>query len=697
MTNRGLPLHPIQRVYSRKMTVDEPSANRRGARLAGVLDRAREQGFVGRVAQRESFGTSLSGAGSRLHLVHGPGGIGKTALLETLARQAAREGLRVAYLDAREVACSESAVTAALGENADVLLVDDYQLLEPLDDWFRKQLLPTLPETSVTVLAGRSPPRLEWSLDPGWRSLVQIHELDVLDFAESSELLAKVGVPESDRGPLARLGRGHPLALAMLGDVASAGIAPAQLSDAPDVVATLCRMIVDDIPDLAHRAGLATCAHASRMTHDLLVHTVGVRADEVWSWLEARPYVHRGEVGLFVHDVVREIFEAEFAQRAPGAFSDLHRRVKVYFRQRLADPHETHPDRAAAELLMLSRKGPMAEQAGELREGGLIPIARATSHDHAEIADMIAEGEGPESAALAVRWMKAQPGSIYRARSDTGVIGFAMQIYLPVDDEGLETADPVAAAILRAVEEHGPLRPGERINVNRFAGASSRYQRHPLVLLVNGVSCILEWGREQAAWTFIVIIEDELYGPYFEYIGLQRMFSLDYFGHPLVGYGWDRRRFPVASHSELMARRELSGESGPPPSSMLRAAPLSAADFAAAARDALVALGRPDRLSDSPLLESALVDPGTTDPVGELTRVLLASISGLADEPRGDEHRRVLERTYLRGAPSQEVAAELLGLTFSTFRRRLAAAQERFIEVLWAIEIGVRRPPAASE
>jgi hypothetical protein len=56
----------------------------------------------------------------------------------------------------------------------------------------------------------------------------------------------------------------------------------------------------------------------------------------------------------------------------------------------------------------------------------------------------------------------------------------------------------------------------------------------------------------------------------------------------------------------------------------------------------------------------------------------------------GQELQRVLDRTFLHPAPSQEAAAEVLGLSFSTYRRRLAAAIDAVTDVLWAVEIGER-------
>ncbi len=643
---------------------------------------------------------SLDGTSAvRVHLVHGPGGIGKSTLLDACARAAARRGLTAVYVDAREIEPTAAALLVAVGERAartgvaepDLLLLDGFELVAHLDAWFRGELVPSRPGGSVTVLAGRTMPASEWRHDAGWRELTQVHELGILDEEESRALLDRYGVAPEDGGDLARVGRGHPLALAMLAeasaDAPSDAPAIARLADAPAVVAALCARIVDDIPDEAHRTGLATCAHATRMTQDLLSRIVGARAAEVWAWLESRSYVRRGEIGLFLHDVVREAFEAEFAQRSPDAYAALHVAIRNYFLERLFDPADPRPDRAAAEILLTHRAGPLADQTAALRDAGQLSIARADAADVAGIVDLIRHAEGDRVADLARRYAEEQPHGIYRVRSDTGVEAFATQFYLPTDGP-LDTDDPGARAVLAAVAEHGPLRPGERINVNRFAGASGRYMGDPAVLLVNGVACILEWAREPAAWTFIFTVEDERYGRYFEYLGLRRMIEVS-MGHGRhVGYGWDRRRFPAPLLFELMARRELTGEIGPPPADLVRPAPLSRDEFTRAVRAALSDLAYPDRLAGSPLTASALTDPTQPIPGEALQATLRQAIVALDRAPGGDEHRRVLERTYLHGTASQEAAAEILGLPFSTYRRHLARAHDRLVESLWAVEVG---------
>ncbi len=70
-------------------------------------------------------------------------------------------------------------------------------------------------------------------------------------------------------------------------------------------------------------------------------------------WLASRPYVRHGSVGLYLHDLVREPFQAEFRHRSPDAYLELHRTVRGYFEQRLADPAELHPERTGlAEIVV---------------------------------------------------------------------------------------------------------------------------------------------------------------------------------------------------------------------------------------------------------------------------------------------------------------------------------------------------------
>ena len=74
--------------------------------------------------------------------------------------------------------------------------MDGYELLAPLDGWFRTQFLPARPAGALTVVAGREAPAAAWWLDQGWRRLVSVHRLDELDDADSRDLLLGLGVTD---------------------------------------------------------------------------------------------------------------------------------------------------------------------------------------------------------------------------------------------------------------------------------------------------------------------------------------------------------------------------------------------------------------------------------------------------------------------------------------------------------------------
>jgi hypothetical protein len=307
------------------------------AHLGDLLDAARRQRLVGRRRELASFDDALHGRSSRRVLqVHGQGGIGKTTLLREFAVRARAADRTVVQLDGREVDPSPQGVATAvrlgLGCRDDdrpvaglldgvVLLVDGYDQLAPIDGWLRDELLPGLRADTVVVLAGRHPPTAPWRTDPGWQHLVAVHRLEPFNPAEGSELLARAGVQPPARQQLVRLGRGHPLTLALLADLAAGGEVPETLADAPDLISALLESFLDDLPSDAHRTGLVTCAIAWLTTEDLLRRLVGADAATVWQWLARRPFIATTQRGQRIHDLARDVLDAEFQSREPAPYS----------------------------------------------------------------------------------------------------------------------------------------------------------------------------------------------------------------------------------------------------------------------------------------------------------------------------------------------------------------------------------------
>ena len=657
--------------------------------LGDLLETARRQRFVGRGRELAGFDAALDGRSpTRVLFVHGEGGIGKTTLLAEFRARAVAAGRAVVQVDGRDIDPSPDGMAMAVRLAADqdavtVLLVDGYEQLAPIDGWLRDEFVPGLGAETVVALAGRDAPSPPWRTDPGWRQLVSVHRLDHFDAAESGHLLDQAGVAPPDREHLMRLGRGHPLAMALLADLAVAGTVPDTLADAPDLMSALLESFVRDAPSEAHLTGLAACVIAWLTTEDLLARLVGADAPEVWRWLARRPFITNGPHGLTIHDLARDVLDAEFERRAPERYHDYHRTIHAHavtgLRRATGFDRQVYGQR----LLFLLRNSPLTGALSALRARGSTTVVPARPAEHDQVCSIVERYEGPVSAGLLRSWVTGQPDNLSVVRAGDRVAGFAYQVFCP-SGSSLEERDPVVRACLQHVQFTGPARPGELVNIARFiGGATEDHQRDPYAVLAACVSSVVEWLTRPLAWSFCVFVDHEYWLPLFDHAAFDPVVDLDVGGRRHVAVGIDWRRLPVDRWLVLMRERGHSGGTGPAPAALICPPPLDRARFDAAVRSALQTLHRPDQLGANPLIGSALA--ATAD---QLRTTIEQAVACLANEPKGAQLHAVLNRTYLRPAPTREAAAEVLNLPFSTYRRYLAKALEQVSDLLWTVEIG---------
>jgi hypothetical protein len=85
--------------------------------------------------------------------------------------------------------------------------------------------------------------------------------------------------------------------------------------------------------------------------------------------------------------------------------------------------------------------------------------------------------------------------------------------------------------------------------------------------------------------------------------------------------------------------------------------------------------------------ERAGAAAGPAERGGALGAILDEAADLLKASPREKKLYRVIYHTYLHPASTQERAAELLDLPFSTYRRHLKVGVARLTEVLWQWEL----------
>ena len=691
------------------------------ARMADRLSAARHQLFVGRAGEREFFRSALAAAEwpFQLLLVFGPGGVGKTALLREMAYQCAETNMPVAYVDARNVEPSPDPFLNALRRTLDlashesplsflashpsrfVILIDTVETLAPLGNWLREAFLPQLPENTLVVMAGREPPSIAWHADPGWQTLIRALPLRNLNPEEGRSFLTKRSVPAAQHRAVLDFTHGHPLALSLVADVfAQRPDIEFEPEAAPDVVRVLLAQLVQKVPGPAHRAALEACAMVRLMTEGLLsAMLANPEVHDLFEWLRGLSFVESGRHGLFPHDLAREALSADVRWRNPDWYAELHRRARSYYVDRLQRLQGQEQRRILYDLVFLHRDNPAVRPYFEWAESGSVFTDTMHAGDEPALLAMVARHEGEDSARIAAYWFAKHPQRVYVFRETTRQpIGFLALVALHEADEDDMDFDPAARAALEYLRQHAPLRPGEVATLFRFWMDRDTYQAVSPTqsrAFVNAVQHYLT--TPGLAFTLFPCAEPDFWATVFAYADLARIPEADFEvgGRRYGVYGHDWRRVPPVAWMTLLAEREIASGSEPAqPTSIETLIVLSESDFAASLHDVLRNFTRPAALRGSPLLRSRLIadrvglkaDPA--ERVAVLQSLVKESLESLQASPRDTKLYRAVYHTYLQPAPTQEKAAELLDLPFSTYRRHLKAGISRMTQMLWRQEIG---------
>jgi hypothetical protein len=652
--------------------------------LGQRLGELRRRAFTGRAEEIALFRAALTTPG--VVFLHGPGGVGKSALLDAYAEIAAADGLDVLRADARDVGLGPDRPPLPVPGGRAVVLIDTYELLEPLDSWVRGHYLPSLPAETLVVLAGRNPPGPGWRADPAWRELLRVRALGNLSPADGKAYLAGQRLPQASHARLMKLSHGHPLTLSMLADAERRGTGSRRLGDLPGVVSAVLARMIDEVPGPAHRTALEICARLPVTTEELLRTVLGDDAGPLFSWLRTLSFVEEGPRGLYPHDVVRAALDADLRWRDPIRYGELARTLAGALLE------QVRATRDPAERLRLVTEEIVLAGTRSRVESCTTPPATAEAYadeprdgDRAAIAAMTLRWQGPEQARLAASWLDRDPAAFRVFRTPAGEPrGYAACLDL-TDGPG-DSGDPGAEAMWRYAGEHMPPRPGERIRAWRFFVDRDHGQRpSPSTTLFAACQTLAAVTLDDTACTLIGAYADgEAWGPTMEHLDYRRAAGADYTagGTTWPVYAHDWRRTDAGEWIALLSAREAGRRDTRRP----EIAVLSRPDFAAALRAALRDLGEPERLAGNPLLRSRAVlrgTPGGSPPAAALRDLIEAGTATLP-APLGE----LVEHTFLRHGGPQERVAELLHLSFNTYRRRRDKAVDQLTDWLWSRETG---------
>ena len=684
--------------------------------VAGLLARVTDSRFIGRERELATFNAAIAAdrAPFTVLYVHGAGGVGKTTLLRRFASLAADAGRGVIALDARDIQPSRQALLKALegtGKPAGVariddiglaertvLLVDTYELLLDLDAWVRDSLLPALPSTTLVVLAGRSPPALQWRTDVGWHALTRVMPLDNFAPAEAATFLESRGIQPARHGAALDFAHGHPLALSLVSDVimARGGVTPFDPGREPDVVGQLLGLFLQSVPHERARQALEICAIARVTDEPLLRELVG--ADEgsaAFAWLRSQSFVESGARGLYPHDLAREVLLADASWRDFTAMRMLARRINRALHARIAAASPANRQRLLMDALYVTRTNPTNADFFDWAALGDVRVEPAAPEDIDWIVRLIAKHEGARSASLAREWWRVQPDAFHvMRRADESCFGLLALVDL---SSRAAPADPAVPAALDVVARHGPVGRGEGVVPLRGWMHAEEYQAVTAAINLSAMHvvsrCMTQPGM---AWNFVSMANPQFWAAHFAGVNFARV--------PEADFEVEGRRYGVFAHDWRIEPPAdwVMGAGIPMPFGVdagrgaqgLRA--MGADAFREAVRTALRHYPRPEALANSELLLASHIVPagisGMTERVVALRGALREAADALAGNPKDCKLHRAVWLTYFEPLATQEQVAERLGLPFSTYRHHLTRAIDRICAHLWLRELAAPRP-----
>jgi len=644
-----------------------------------LQDEELARAYVNREGELALVRAALDALGSdaattRVFVVHGSAGIGKSSFCRMARRLARERGIAIVehVFDAR----APSPPSPPKLEVSPALLLVDGVASGDDEHARRRALLGALRPGVVALVEIRGAPSAGWRREPGWGSLIVPIELRPLREDEAREMLARRGVPAEAQPELLAFARGNPLALGLLADaqLRAPGVA-LRVRDSPDLLARLCDELVSSLPDAEHGHALEVATLLRTTTEDAIGELVGTsRARELFAWLCGLSFMVAQSNGIYPHELAREVLARNLAWRNPRRREELVRKARAYV---VHDLTATGDDVYGA----FTQLGHLVPNDAPAR-GFLVlppdfecrPVALEERHKEAIVA-MTRRHEGDASAHLAARWLDRAPAGVrVVVGADDEVLGFVLIVFVDsIAACGMDD-DPVLAYTRRKSEElfRGP--PSGRVSLVRYWMGRDEHQgpcattAALAALTVNAVvaegvalafhTCTHEAAIASRAAVGALVLDEVV-------VGTQR--------HTMVTV--DRRGLgPLEWIDQIPILKR-----GPPPHAA-DATRLDREAFDAAVRAALREIHDENRLSANALAATALVE-ARSDRGAALGAVIRDAMNAVADAPG-----RALRAAHAERGRSQEDSAEALGLPYSTFRRHLARGIEQLVEELWRRE-----------
>jgi hypothetical protein len=636
-----------------------------------VLDQRRQKrSFVGRgpdLALLEGIAAPVPVA--PLAFVHGPGGIGKSALLRELRRRSRIRQVGVCLVDGRDTGTAQEALATALDQmrsgECGLLLLDAYEHFAALGAQLRRDLGPSLAAGGRIVIAGRLPPEAAWLRDE-WQERLLSVRLAPLSVQESRALLRARGLSEeAGLEQLVSWAEGSPLALSVAADALLAGNSlDLQHLDADELLArTMIGRLAGEELEQADHDIVAVAAIARAVDAQLLAAALpGVDGDYAETWLRGLSFAEPLGTRVTLHERVRKAVQAALTAQDPEHERQLRRRIADHLFGRAV----------LGELRLLIDICDLISNP-TIRWGISPPpltvrADRVMPGDVERLEEMLDAGD-KEWWGGARRWIEQAPEHVIIMRDDGGeLVGWRIWV-TPASAPDWIDEDPIIGPWLADARSRAPegdallLRDGSDLVRERDSGATS-----PIVSAANFAS-VLGSGLRSVRYMYATTDpEDRQVHEFLLAFGYRRVPELDVEDGDRVvrsyvvdwGPGGVVRACRDLVYLDLGMKPPAASEGAELPSDAIRGALRSFHD--------------PIALAVSPLARGRTGEQRSAS-VRKLLRQATAAAFG--DSPEQRLQREAIERGYLDPDGGHAAAMHELSISRTTYFRRLAEASER--------------------
>ncbi|MGK5682358.1 hypothetical protein [Actinoplanes sp. URMC 104] len=203
------------------------------------------------------------------------------------------------------------------------------------------------------------------------------------------------------------------------------------------------------VPGPRHRRALEVCARVRATTEDLLRAGLQVTdASDVFSWMRSLSFIEQEPFGLFPHDLVREVLDADMRWRDHDAYAVLNERIRQHLMQQLRRAGGGEQQRVILDLFYLQRDNPLFTPYVDFGDRGTVWQDSLRPGDAAQVRRLVTRTEEAQSAAIAAFWLDRQPEAfrVYRRPGHDEPVAVMAWLRLTGPAEEEIATDPVIAA-----------------------------------------------------------------------------------------------------------------------------------------------------------------------------------------------------------------------------------------------------------